>query len=31
MKPPVSLHDGDVVEVTSARLGTLRNRFAGAG
>jgi 2-keto-4-pentenoate hydratase/2-oxohepta-3-ene-1,7-dioic acid hydratase in catechol pathway len=28
MRPPVSLHDGDVVEVTSAQLGTLRNRFA---
>jgi 2-keto-4-pentenoate hydratase/2-oxohepta-3-ene-1,7-dioic acid hydratase in catechol pathway len=29
MSPPQSLHDGDVVEVTSARLGTLRNRFTG--
>lgn len=28
MKPPVSLHDGDVVEITSAQLGTLRNGFA---
>jgi 2-keto-4-pentenoate hydratase/2-oxohepta-3-ene-1,7-dioic acid hydratase in catechol pathway len=26
--PPVSLHDGDVVEITSPELGTLRNRFA---
>ncbi|HKH05091.1 MAG TPA: fumarylacetoacetate hydrolase family protein [Acidimicrobiales bacterium] len=27
-EPPISLHDGDVVEITSARLGTLRNPFA---
>jgi 2-keto-4-pentenoate hydratase/2-oxohepta-3-ene-1,7-dioic acid hydratase in catechol pathway len=26
--PPVSLHDGDVVEITSPQLGTLRNPFA---
>ena len=26
--PPSSLHDGDVVEITSPQLGTLRNTFA---
>ncbi len=28
--PPLELHDGDVVEITSPQLGTLRNRFVSA-
>ena len=28
MTPPCPLRDGDVVEIVSAQLGTLRNTFA---